>query len=58
MPIVGRLQTMVKPMPAVMQPPHRILGGVGQDLVLGHQRAVDVGYHEGDFGHAVFLPAV
>ena len=34
------------------QPPHRIPGSIGQRLVLGNQRAVDVGDNELDTGHA------
>ena len=58
MPIVGRLETMVKPMPASLQPPHRGLARVGQDLVLGQQRAVDIGDNKGDAGHERFLLGV
>ena len=45
---------MVKPMPASLQPPHRAPGAIGQTLVLGHQRAVDIGDDQRDAGHERF----
>ena len=35
----------------LVQPAHGRLGAVGQDLVLGEEGAVDVGYHERDTCH-------
>ena len=48
---VGRLEVMVKPMPARCSRCTADRARIGQRLVLGQQRAVDVGDHEGDFRH-------
>ena len=48
MPMVGRLEMMVKPMPASCSLLHRGSARLGQALVLGQQRAVDVGDDERD----------
>src|SRR6185312_9190426 len=38
--------------PGFMQLPHGGARGLGQTLVLGQQRAVDIGHHERNAGHA------
>ena len=51
MPIVGRLETIgtaIRPSCSLRAARHR---AIGQDLVLGQQRAVDIGNDEGDTGH-------
>ena len=55
MPMVGRLEVMVKPMPASCSRRTAALARVGQGLVLGQERAVDVGNDERDAGHERFL---
>ena len=57
MPMVGRLEVMVKPMPASCSRRTASLARVGQDFVLGQQRAVDIGDDERDAGHGRFLRA-
>ena len=55
MPIVGRLETMVKPIPAcAAAAPRRCAASVTR-LVFCEQRAVDVGHDEFDAGHAGVL---
>ena len=41
--------------PGVMKPPRRRFRRIGQCLVLGQQRAIDVGNHQRDAGHVRFL---
>ena len=55
MPMVGRLETMVKPTPLSCSCRTARYGAVGQGLVLGQQRAVDIGNNERDAGHERFL---
>ena len=56
MPMVGRLEVMVKPMPASVQPPHRALRRSSvSTLSLVNKRAVDVGDDERDAGHGLVL---
>ena len=55
MPMVGRLEVMVKPMPASCSRRTARLGALGQGLVLGQQRAVDIGDDKRDAGHERFL---
>src|SRR5580692_668376 len=43
---------------AVFELAHRACGLVGDDLVLGQQRAVDIGNHKRDAGHEAVLPGV
>ena len=55
MPNVGRLEMIVKPMPASRSRRTACFAAVGQYLVRGHQRAVDIGDNKGDAGHGRFL---
>ena len=51
-PTVGRLETMVKPIPASRSRRTAALAASVSDLASGHQRAVDIGDNELDAGHA------
>src|SRR5439155_20933651 len=42
----------------IVQPPYRGLGAIGQGLVLGQERAVDIGHDERNAGHERFPASV
>ena len=50
--MVGRLETMVKPMSASRSAAHGFLRALGEDLVPAQQRAVDIGDDKCNAGHS------